>query len=82
MERVKLTAEQAERIINLLRNNPGVSMTLADINDELGTDVDELAAHLDELVDHGHVVRETTGDGFDVFRFPHDRQNGSMAPPL
>jgi hypothetical protein len=33
MERPKLDGETAERIINLLRNNPSVSMTLGDIAD-------------------------------------------------
>lgn len=34
MERPKLTSELAERIVNLLRDNPGISMTLGDIADE------------------------------------------------
>ena len=80
MERPKLTSERAETIINLLRDNPGVDMTLADISDAMDIPVEELGAHLDELVDHGLVEAETTVDGFDVYRFPADNQRGTMAP--
>ncbi len=80
MEEPKLTSGRAELIINLLRDNPGVSMTLADIEDETNLPVEELAAHLVELVDHGVLEQETTPDGFDVYRFPADYQRGTMAP--
>ena len=80
MERPKLTPERAETIVNLLRDNPGVSMTLGDIADATDVPVEELGAHLDELVDHGLVETETTADGFDVYRFPSDYQSGTMAP--
>ena len=80
MEEPKLTSGRAELIINLLRDNPGVSMTLADIEDETNLPVEELAAHLVELVDHGVIEQETTPDGFDVYRFPADYQRGTMAP--
>jgi len=80
MERPKLTAERAETIINLLRDNPGVTMTLADIGDQTTLPVDEIAAHLDELVQHKLVEHELTPDGFDVYRFPADYQRGTQAP--
>ena len=80
MQEPKLPSGRAELIINLLRDNPGVSMTLADIEDETTLPVEELAAHLVELVDHGVLEQETTPDGFDVYRFPADYQRGTMAP--
>ena len=80
MERPELTGERAEVIIGVLRDNPGVSMTLADIGDATNLPIEDLAAHLEELVSHEVVVKETTEDGFDVYRFPHDYQRGSMAP--
>ena len=81
MERPKLTSDIAERIINLLRNNPGVSKTLGDLAD--GTDLPEedLAVYLEELVEHQHLIKETTPDGFDLYRFPENQQRGTMAPP-
>ena len=82
MDEPRLTPDRAETIINLLRNNPGVSMTLGDIGDETGLPVEELAAHLEELVNHAVLEKETTPDGFDVYRFPADYQRGTMAPPL
>jgi putative phosphoribosyl transferase len=81
MEQPKLTAERAEQIINLLRDNPGVSMTLGDISDALGVPVEDVAAFTEELVARGHLEQETTSDGFDVFRFPTIRQRGTAAPP-
>lgn len=80
MERHKLTSERAEQIVNLLRDNPGVDMTLADIADETGLDVDELAANLVDLEAHNLIIRETTEDGFDTFRFPDEFQRGTLAP--
>ena len=80
MDEPKLTSDRAEMIINLLRDNPGVSMTLADIGDETNLPVDELAAHLEELVEHAVLEKETTVDGFDAYRFPADYQRGTMAP--
>lgn len=81
MERHKLNAAQAELIINTLRNNPGVDMTLSDISDETGIEVAELAAYLDDLVEREYIDSDTTGDGFDVYRFHETAQRGSMAPP-
>ncbi len=80
MERPKLSSENAERIVNLLRDNPGVAMTLGDISDQTGLPVEELGAYLDELVAHVLVETETTADGFDVYRFPAEFQRGTMAP--
>jgi DNA-binding IclR family transcriptional regulator len=80
MERYKLTSERAELIINLLRDNPGVDMTLSDISDQIGLPVDELAAYLEDLQSRGVIVKDTTPDGFDVYRFPNDFQRGTMAP--
>ncbi len=80
MERPKLSSENAEHIVNLLRDNPGVAMTLGDISDQTGLPVEELGAYLDELVRHVLVETETTADGFDVYRFPADFQRGTMAP--
>jgi DNA-binding IclR family transcriptional regulator len=73
----KLTSERAEQIIYLLRDNPGVEMTLGDIADETGLPTAELAAHLEELNDHGLVLKATTTDGFDTYSFPADFQRGA-----
>jgi DNA-binding IclR family transcriptional regulator len=80
MERYQLTPERAELIINLLRNNPGIDMTLGDISDETGMSHEELAAHLADLVRREVLEQDVTPDGFDVYRFPADYQRGSMAP--
>lgn len=80
MERPKLSADRAELIVNLLRDNPGINMTLGDISEQTDLPVEELGAHLDELVDHMLVERESTPDGFDVYRFPAEFQRGTMAP--
>ncbi|HEU4325155.1 MAG TPA: hypothetical protein VFS21_18585 [Roseiflexaceae bacterium] len=77
MENPKLTPARAEQIVNLLRDNPGVEMTLGDIADETGLPVDELAAHLEELVGHQLLLRSTTDDGFDVYTFPVAFQRGT-----
>jgi hypothetical protein len=81
MEQPKLTADRAEQIINLLRNNPGVEMTLGQIADETGLPVEELAAHLEDLADRARIEKAITTDGFDVYRFPAEYQSGTMAPP-
>ena len=81
MERPKLDGETAERIINLLRDNPGVSMTLSDIADGTDLVVEDVAVYMEELVDHQHAVAETTDDGFDTYCFPENQQRGSAAPP-
>ena len=80
MERPKLSSDNAERIVNLLRDNPGVEMTLGDISDQTGMPVEDLGVYLDELVAHMLVETETTADGFDVYRFPAQFQRGTMAP--
>ncbi len=80
MERPKLTPDTAELIINLLRNHPGVDMTLGDISDETALPADTLAAFLADLVRRRIIEHETTPDGFDVYRFPDDFQRGTMAP--
>ena len=80
MERPELTPDTAELIINLLRNNPGVDMTLGDISDETALPADTLAAHLADLARREMIEHETTPDGFDVYRFPSEYQRGSMAP--
>jgi hypothetical protein len=80
MENPKLTPDDAELIINLLRNNPGVDMTLGDIGDQTGLPVEVLAAHLASLVSGRKIEHGTTVDGFDVYRFPDDYQRGSMPP--
>lgn len=82
MERHKLSSEQAELIINTLRDNPGVQMTLGDLSDETGIDADELAAYLEEFAaGTGSVIdRDTTPDGFDVYSFNDNAQRGATAP--
>ena len=70
MERPKLTSEQAETIINLLRDNPGIEMTLPLISDNTGIPVEDLAVYLKELEDNKKVLHDTTSDGIDVYRFP------------
>lgn len=77
MERVKLTPQRAETIVNLLRDNPGVHMTLGDIADETGLPVDELGANLEDLISHNLIVRELTADGLDIYRFPDEFQRGT-----
>lgn len=77
MERVKLTPGRAETIVNLLRDNPGVMMTLGDIADETGLPADELAANLEDLLGHNLIVRELTSDGIDIYRFPDEFQRGT-----
>jgi len=79
VERPKLTPELAERIINLLRDNPGVSMTLADISDETDLPVEDLAVYLAELTEHNLIVNDTTPDAIDVYRFPDEYQTGTTA---
>jgi DNA-binding IclR family transcriptional regulator len=77
MERIKLTSERAETIVNLLRDNPGVHMTLSDIADETGLPVDELAANLEDLLSHNLIISEPTDDGLDSYRFPDEFQRGT-----
>jgi hypothetical protein len=80
MERPKLTPERAELIINFLRNNPGVDMTLGDIGDQTALPVEDLGVYLTDLVSRRMLEHETTVDGFDIYRFPADFQRGTMAP--
>ena len=80
MDEPRLTSDRADAIISLLRDNPGVSMTLPDIGDATDLPVDELAVHLEDLVEREVLEKETMVDGYDVFRFPADYQRGSMAP--
>jgi hypothetical protein len=77
MEQPRLSSAQAELIINTLRDNPGVSMTLADLSDATSIELPELAAHLEELVADNLVFKDTTTDGFDTYRFPQEYQRGS-----
>jgi DNA-binding IscR family transcriptional regulator len=80
MEEQKLTSDRADAIITLLRENPGVSMTIGDISDATNIPVEELAAHLTELSGKGVIDSETTADGFDVYRFPDEQRRGTMIP--
>lgn len=77
MERPKLSGENAEQIINLLRDNPGVSMTLADIADETELPVEDLGAYLEELSAHNLLVHDVTPDEVDVWSFPDEYQTGT-----
>jgi DNA-binding IclR family transcriptional regulator len=77
MERPKLTSARAEQLINLLRDNPGVSMTLGDLADETGIPIDEIGAHMEELIDHNLVVKDTSDDGVDSYNFPAEYQRGT-----
>ena len=74
MEQPKLTAELAERIINLLRDNPGVSLPLSDIADATAQPVENLASYLEDLAARGLVIQSTTPDGVDVYTFPAELQ--------
>ena len=73
----KLSSDRAEQIINLLRDNPGVSQTLGDIADATGLPVAEVAAHMVDLADRGPLLHDITPDGVDVYSFPADFQRGS-----
>jgi hypothetical protein len=77
MEQPKLTAELAERIINLLRDNPGVSLPLSDIADATAQPVEDLAVYLEDLAARGIVIHATTPDGVDVYAFPAEYQRGT-----
>jgi hypothetical protein len=78
MEQPKLTGETADRIINLLRDNPGVSMTLSDISNMLSIPVEDLAAYLEELSGEAQpLFHEVTADGVDVYSFPAELQRGT-----
>jgi hypothetical protein len=70
MEQPKLTAETTERIINFLRDNPGVSMTLSDLANLLKFPIEELAAHLETFAERGMVIKETAVDGVDSYSYP------------
>ena len=76
----QLTPERADRIISLLRDNPGVSMTLTDISDETEIEIAALAAHLADLAERGVLYHEISHDGVDLYSFPQEFQRGSMAP--
>jgi len=80
MEEQKLTSGRADAIITLLRENPGVSMTLGDIGDATNIPTEELAAYLVDLTEKGAIDTETTVDGFDVYRFPDESRRGTMIP--
>ena len=80
MEHPQLTPERAEAIINLLRDNPGVSMTLGTIADETGLPVEDVAAYFAELGSSEVIVKETTPDGFDTYRFAVEFQTGTTGP--
>jgi len=80
MEQPKLTSEVAEGIINLLRDNPGVSMTLGTIADETGLPAEDVAAYFAELGSSEVIVKETTPDGFDTYRFAVEFQTGTTGP--
>jgi hypothetical protein len=77
MEQPKLTAELAEQIINLLRDNPGVSLPLSAIADATAQPVEDLAVYLEDLAARGVVINETTPDGVDVYAFPAEYQRGT-----
>jgi len=81
MENPQLTGERAERIINMLRNNPGIEFTLSMIADETEIPIEELAAYLEDLASRDMLSKATTTDGFDVYRFPVEYQRGTLAPP-
>jgi hypothetical protein len=80
MERPQLTPERAETIITLLRDNPGVSMTLSMIADETGLPVEDIAAYFEDLGSQEVIVKETTTDGFDTYRFAVETQTGTTGP--
>jgi hypothetical protein len=80
MEHPQLTPGRAESIINLLRDNPGVSFTLGMIADETGMPVEDAAAYLAELGSSEVIVKETTSDGFDTYRFAVEFQTGTTGP--
>ncbi|HMQ33035.1 MAG TPA: hypothetical protein PKD53_20055 [Chloroflexaceae bacterium] len=76
----KLTPGQAERIINFLRDNPGVSLTLIDLSDALKIPVEDLAAYLEDLSREGQpLVHELTPDGVDVYFYPSELQRGESS---
>lgn len=76
----KLTPALAERIVNLLRDNPGVSLTLIDISDMLKIPVEELAAHLEDLSGENRpLIHDITPDGVDVYFYPSELQRGESA---
>lgn len=80
MSEPKLTPALAERIVNLLRDNPGVSLTMIDISDMLKIPVEELAAHLEELSGENRpLIHEITPDGVDVYFYPAELQRGESA---
>jgi len=77
MENPKLTPDRAEQIINTLRDNPGVEMTLSDIADATGLSIADLGAYLENLTARDMLLKRTTDDGFDVYTFPVAFQRGS-----
>jgi hypothetical protein len=78
MEQPRLTGDLAERIINLLRDNPGVSLTLGDIGDMLAIPVEELAVYLEELsTGDGPLLHDLAPDGVDLYSFPAEYQRGT-----
>jgi len=77
MENPKLTPDRAEQIINTLRDNPGVEMTLSDIADATGLPIADLGAYLEDLTDRDMLLKRTTDDGFDTYMFPVAFQRGS-----
>jgi DNA-binding IclR family transcriptional regulator len=70
MENPKLSSERAELIINTLRDNPGVEMTLGDIADATGLPVEDLGAYLEDLSDRSRLFKRTSDDGFDLYTYP------------
>lgn len=76
----KLTSGLAERIVNFLRDNPGVSQTLVDLSDALKIPVEELASYLEDLSREGQpLIHEITPDGVDVYFYPSELQRGESS---
>jgi hypothetical protein len=67
-------------ILTLLRDNPGVSMTLSMIADETDLPIEDIAAYFEDLGSQEVIVKETTVDGFDTYRFAVEDQTGTTGP--
>ncbi|KAB8141315.1 hypothetical protein F8S13_19665 [Chloroflexia bacterium SDU3-3] len=73
------TLANVERVVGLLRDNPGCALTVREVAESIGLNADEARAYLDDLAAHRLAIKEVAANGVGRYLFASAYQRAARS---